>query len=190
MWRFCFDMSSHWIARVLLAQLGRLADAASAAMQQRYRTTPMLPRYVGENIPGNNIWFGSVVRYLTRAERASYVIYFRNGLLYSADEALLDTRDALSLHSDGRAIFVMTATGTFYASKYQMVGEFHHSSFVAGAPVAAAGEIEVIQGELITLSDRSGHYLPGQQFTRQAIDRLERGHILMGNVTLDLIGAP
>jgi hypothetical protein len=188
MWRFVFAMSSQ-IAGLLLAQISKVVDAVATAMQPRYRTTPMLPRYVGENVPGNKIWFGGLVRYLTRAERASYLINFRDGLIYTADDVLLDTRDALSLHSEGRAIFVMTATGAFYVSKYQMVGEFHHSSLVAGEPVAAAGELEVVRGTLIALSDRSGHYLPSQEYTRQAIDRLERNHISMVTVTLDLIGA-
>ena len=62
------------------------------------------------------------------------------------------TRDASSVFRGGvgHAIFVMEKDGTFYASKYQRVGEFHHSSLVAGRPVAAAGEIGVVDGTLIS----------------------------------------
>jgi len=56
----------------------------------------------------------------------------------------------------------MDADGTFYASMEQAVGEFHHSSLVAGDPVAAAGELDVGQGVLEALSDKSGHYRPAR----------------------------
>ena len=36
----------------------------------------------------------------------------------------------------------------------------HHSSFLAGAPVAAAGEIKVVNGRLVSISNGSGHYRP------------------------------
>ena len=38
--------------------------------------------------------------------------------------------------------------------------KFHHSSFVAGAPVIAAGEMIISRGRLIALTNHSGHYLP------------------------------
>jgi hypothetical protein len=96
----------------------------------------MLSQYVGEEVPGNQVWAGSAVRYLDAAERAPYALIFHNGRIFDADKNLFDTRDAETVHSDApRAIFVMDANGTFYASKEQAIGEFHHSSLVGGAPV-------------------------------------------------------
>ena len=72
------------------------------------------------------------------------------------------------------AMFVMDAHGDFYASNFQEVRVFHHSSLVAGGEVAAAGELEVINGKLEFINDRSGHYRGTPEFTEQALDRLRQ----------------
>ena len=88
----------------------------------------------------------------------------------------------------GRAIFVMDEAGNIYASKVQEVGRFHHSSLLAGKPVAAAGELEIENGVLKTLSDKSGHYQPTREFTQQAIDSLRRQGADMSSMVTDTIG--
>ncbi|HST67716.1 MAG TPA: hypothetical protein VLM05_21275, partial [Mycobacteriales bacterium] len=55
---------------------------------------------------------------------------------------------------------------------YQEVGAFHHSSLLGGKPVSAAGELEVRNGELVRLTDQSGHYRPTQAMTQQMVQRL------------------
>jgi hypothetical protein len=180
-------MSDRWS---LGGFLTRLISAIQQQLQTsggRYQVTPMLSRFIGEDVPGNKIWAGSAVTYLSPAGRAPYALTFRGGRICDAAGNLFDTTDAESLFSDGRAIFVMDADGNFFASKDQRVGEFHHSSLVAGHPVAAAGELEVKGGVLTALSDKSGHYTPAQRYTAQAIDRLTKNHILFQQVTLDLI---
>jgi hypothetical protein len=171
--------------------LTRLVFAVQQLMRAasgRYRVTPMRPDYVGEHLPENKVWDRTHVRYLTEAERAPYALRFRDGLIWDASGNLFDTMNAESLHTGfGRAIFVMDADGNFYASREQIRGEFHHSSLVAGAPVAAAGELAVADGVLKVLSDRSGHYLPKKRFTDQAIDRLKKNNISLQGVKLDLI---
>ena len=137
-----------------------------------YGTTPMLSAYVGEEFSPNPVWGSSAVKYLSATDRAQYALTFVGGTIRDAGGNLFDTQDAATLHSaTGRAIFVMDANGEFYASKYQMVGDFHHSSLLAGAPVAAAGELEVENGVLKAVSDKSGHYRPGRLYTDQAIGR-------------------
>ena len=80
-----------------------------------------------------------------------------------------------------RFIFVMSPSGKLYVADFaneykkggfrdvrefnyrvskEMVVGFHHSSFLAGNPVACAGEIEVRRGQLIGISNASGHYMP------------------------------
>ena len=49
---------------------------------------------------------------------------------------------------------------------------FHHSSFLAGAPVAAAGEMQVSGGIVDYISNQSGHYLPPGPFLEQAQQQL------------------
>lgn len=154
----------------------------------KFQTTPMKAAYNGENLPGNPIWAGSQVKYLTESERAAYKLEFRNGKIYDANGQLFDTGNAATAHSgDGRAIFVMDENGNFFASKHQAVGEFHHSSLAAGQPVAAAGELRVEQGVLQVISDKSGHYKPSSEFTRQALDSLNQNGIDTNKVVKDFV---
>jgi hypothetical protein len=153
-----------------------------------YNTKPMNPHFQGEHLPGNKIWRGKQVKYLSDAERSAYKLEIRNGKIYDANGQLFDTGDALSAHSGtGRAIFVMDEHGNFYASKKQIVGGFHHSSLLAGQPVAAAGELQVDKGVIKVISDKSGHYTPGRQFSQQAIDSLQRSGVDTSAVQTDYI---
>src|SRR5262245_28087078 len=138
-------------------------------MPPPYQTTPMFQIYVGENVFPNRIW-GTAVQYLSATGRAAYALSFSGGLIRDANGNLFDTRNAPPAQSSApRAIFVMDSNGTFYASNHHMVGDFHHSSFLAGAAVAAAGELEVENGVLKAISNRSGHYRPHRRFGNQAI---------------------
>jgi hypothetical protein len=142
-----------------------------------FRVTPMLPQYVGEDRRPH--WqSGEPVRYVSQDGRAAFQLHFRDGLIYDSEGRLFDTADAASLHTgEGRAIFVMNQDGMFYAAKEHEAGKFHHSSLAAGEPVAAAGEMAVLNGRLVTISDASGHYRPARAFTEQALDQLARNGI-------------
>jgi hypothetical protein len=134
------------------------------------KMVPMQKRYVGENKPNNSVW-GTPVKYLSDLERAKFKLEVRDGLLYDSEGKLFDTSDASSVHSGGgRAIFTMDEAGNIYASKYQAVGEFHHSSLAGGEPVAGAGELEVQNGVLTTVTNKSGHYLPPAECSNQVMD--------------------
>lgn len=57
-------------------------------------------------------------------------------------------------------MFVWDLSRKFYVG-YKSTGAFHHSSFVAGQPVLAAGTLATDDnGTLIALARRSGHYKP------------------------------
>ena len=118
---------------------------------------------------------GSKVKYLTEAERAAYKLSIKDGKLYDANGKLFDTSDAASVFGGGqeKAIFVMDEFGDIFASKTQVVGKFHHSSFLAGKPVAAAGEIEVVDGVIKTVTQRSGHYRPDPEYVQQFVRELK-----------------
>jgi hypothetical protein len=136
-------------------------------------TKEMNPRFAGENVPGNSIWGGSGVKYLTDEERGAYQLFVKDGKLYDANGNLFDTSGAMTVHSgQGRAIFVMAENGDLYASNYQEIGAFHHSSLLAGDPVAGAGELQVSNGEIQIISDKSGHYMPTRDYTMQTVNYL------------------
>jgi hypothetical protein len=124
-----------------------------------YPSTPLLSKYISEE---TGAIFGTSVKYLNAHERQAYKVTIQNGLLIDANGKPFDSRGASSAFgpSMGRAIFVMDQDGTLYVSNHQTQGKFHHSSFLAGAPVAAAGELAVENGVMKEVSRRSGHYCP------------------------------
>lgn len=116
--------------------------------------------------------FGTPVKYLNQQEREAYAITVGDdGRLYGADGKPVDTRNGGSAFGGrtGTAIFVMDHTGKVYLSNKRATGKFHHSSFGAGAPVAAAGEIVVHDGVLRSISRNSGHYKPTKAQLQQCV---------------------
>src|SRR5262245_46703098 len=140
-------------------------------LQTPYATTPLLSEY--RNEPAT---------YITEpAQREKYRLRFgSDGFIYDALGNKFDTTNAVRISEHGEkqflklAMFVMDARGDFYASNFQEVRVFHHSSLVGGGEVAAAGEIEVINGRLEFINDRSGHYRCTPKFSEQALDRLRQ----------------
>ncbi|GGL32460.1 hypothetical protein GCM10011588_54090 [Nocardia jinanensis] len=137
-----------------------------------YATTPLRPEFRGEHLPGNRQGGDKFVRYLRVEERDPYRLFAHDGLLYTGEQRPLDTTHTRTLWTPqgGRAVFVMDEYGWFYASPYHLLGEFHHSSLLAGAPVAGAGEISAAGGRVVLVSDHSTHYGPARRFTRQVVD--------------------
>jgi hypothetical protein len=119
--------------------------------------------------------FGTTVKYLNEREREAYRVRIKQGRLYGADGAPFDTRNNSSVFGamPGRAIFVMDHKGNLYLSNESVVGKFHHSSFLAGAPVAAAGEMSVRDGAIESISRKSGHYRPTAAQLNQCITHLK-----------------
>ena len=146
---------------------------------------PMLDKYRYET-PGDhpgNPFRPSSVRRLSEAEREQHRVFVdSNGVMRNArDGTPFDTR-AASTHwtrDGGRAIFVMDEQGNMYASNYQRVGDFHHSTLGNGQPVAAAGEIAVHDGRVQYVTSASGHYQPAPAHAaghRRAEPQRRQGH--------------
>lgn len=62
----------------------------------------------------------------------------------------------------GWAIFVVSPTREIYAGTHEL-DRFHHSTFLGGRPVMAAGEIVVEDGVVKAITAKSGHYRPTVQ---------------------------
>jgi hypothetical protein len=176
-----------------------------------YIIISLFPDYKNEQIPKDVGGPGikgvpdGVTYIVDPAERERYRLRFgSDGFIYDASGNKFDTTKAVRIDEHGvktfpkLAMFVMDHQGNFYASNFQRVGIFHHSSFVGGADVAAAGEFEVIGGRLQFINDRSGHYRGDLAFSQQAIDRLDqllpRGTIealrKKGKISIGLRGEP
>ncbi|MFD4354933.1 hypothetical protein ACFWPX_20430 [Nocardia sp. NPDC058518] len=151
-------------------------DAPPSPLSTRYETTPILPPFRGEHLAGNDVWEGKQVEYLDDNKRRDFRLFGYNGLLHNSKGDLFDTASAQTLWTPqgGRAIFAMDKDGYLYSAPYHIIGEFHHSSFLAGQPVAGAGEIAASQGKIVLISDHSTHYQPARKYTRQVVDSLRR----------------
>jgi len=89
-------------------------------------------------------------------------VHFKeDGRLFRAvDDSLFDTGHLETCASgNGWAIFVVSPEGKMYAHKH-VEGEYHHSTFLSGSAVMAAGELLVVQGVVRVINAKSGHYLP------------------------------
>ncbi|MCA9560354.1 MAG: hypothetical protein KC583_17515, partial [Myxococcales bacterium] len=124
------------------------------------------PKYRGEEVAG--AVFETAVEYLDAAQREAYRVHGRDGKLVDAAGRPLDGGPPGEDGKPRRAIYAMDAAGNLYASFDHGKGRFHHSSFLAGGPVACAGEMVIEDGRVVELTNMSGHYRP-PPFTLDAV---------------------
>lgn len=118
--------------------------------------------------------------------REKHRLFVRDGRLFKVDGQPFDTATATTLHSgQGRAIYVMDEHGNLYASTHQDPGRLHHSSFLAGGPVAGAGEISVDDGVVTLVSRKSGHYKPEERFMQQVLTALQEQGVDTSDLVID-----
>lgn len=150
-----------WIASVPEFELMKLFVGVRA----RGAPDTLMPSVVKAFVQG--------VAYLDGKTRRSYVISFRNGRMYQND-VLFDTANHSTCFSGvGWAIYVLSPDDRkkFYAASHKF-GLFHHSSFLQGNPVTCAGELQVQQGRLVTLTPKTGHYRTPPDNFRRCIEHL------------------
>ncbi len=150
-------------------------------------TTPMLDSYRGEDrinlvaaalspdLPPDHPLLTSrpSTWYMDALEREQYRLVVVDGRLYTTGGLLFDTRaaDSLSFPEAHQAMFVVDEHGNLYAAKAHRPG-MKHSSFLGGEPVAAAGMIEVHDGQIQLINGKSGHYRPAPRFVQQFVGLL------------------
>jgi len=147
-----------------------------------YTTFSLQSIYVGENT--NCGWVKLLkspvpcppfVVYYNSTQSASMLLSVQGGKLYDSMGNLFDTTLGTPWHSGPVvAIFVMSTTGQIYASNVSVPGLFHHSSLLAGVPVASAGELTVTKGVIQTMTNCSGHYRPTPVAYAQLNEALHR----------------
>ncbi|MFJ8913019.1 toxin glutamine deamidase domain-containing protein [Amycolatopsis sp. NPDC102389] len=118
----------------------------------------------GEDDPNDSdrAFAPDVVEYFSPERREEHRVFVRDGRLYWArDGSPLNTPAVTGPFE--QSIFAMDPEGNLYVSLTWVSGRLHHSSFLAGAPVAMAGHIEVVNGRLTKLTRESGHYQPEKE---------------------------
>ena len=149
----------------ILTSCGSTRDTTS----QIYAGSPLTPKvvlsppptvyqlrldYRGEETMG--------VQYYRDQARARYRVWICGALLCDQRGVLLDPQLGNPAHAkrSGKAIFVIDPEARLWVTFDQRYGVTHHSSLVAGGPVVAAGEMVVARGQVISVSNESGHYHP------------------------------
>lgn len=109
------------------------------------------------------------VAYLNEPEkRKRHLLFVVNGRFISAESkraktpfTTVDMGSLADARGMDRCIFVLSPDDVLFAGAYSM-GEFHHSSFLAGKQVKSAGQLCIMRGRLVGITPKSGHYKPGE----------------------------
>ena len=133
----------------------------------KFPTLKILKKYEGEQHQG--------VLYLSTIQREKYRVHFCEQRLCDRHGQVLNPKHKgpkqaftsfpvqqkeIENDQQGLAIFVMDSQGELWLSFEAKAKYFHHSSLLAGGPVAAAGEMIIFQGKLYGINNQSGHYQP------------------------------
>ncbi|KAE8905501.1 hypothetical protein PF007_g12456 [Phytophthora fragariae] len=99
------------------------------------------------------------VEYCTTEQRKQYELKFVYG--EEGDSRVQYAASGCVVHTDERSkwIFVVDLAGRMYLGRKRK-GRFHHSSFVSGAPIFAAGKIIIKNGVILAIEPHSGHFKP------------------------------
>ncbi|MDF1645483.1 MAG: hypothetical protein P1U61_00670 [Legionellaceae bacterium] len=103
---------------------------------------------------------GGGIIYLSEAERAKYRVHIHEGSFFQ-NGGYFDTTHMESHGKSGFGAFTLNVNGelSIFTHKDSIDG-MAHSSMNAGAPVVAAGEIQIKKGVLMAVTTHSGHYFP------------------------------
>lgn len=157
------------------------------------------------------------VHYLQEHERAQYAVNVVDGLFYYKQSGQLVHTLPMSVNADddvdvsqilpdasehddeatrlekkrirnqSKFIYVADPQGVLYIAQ-KVKGQFHHSSFLGGGTVCAAGGIIVNRGKLIKINPKSGHYRPGQRHFERLLSNLEAMGISLEGVKVKNLG--
>lgn len=137
----------------------------SSLLAQSERVYSLLPEFYGEDKVANLIEkdksIDRYVEYLDELERQKYEIEIIDGVLYQQGRVYSSPvkrgRRGVAV---SESIYVLSEDNKLYISHNQEKNIFHHSSFLSGGKVKAAGNIIVIDGVIASFDRRSGHYKP------------------------------
>ncbi len=149
---------------------GPTATCAPVEFGPKYKTKNM--REIFENLDKER-----KVPHLTPAEQDLTKVRFGKNAQGKTLLLEADGKTPLNTNKLRDGIFVMDDQGNlFIADRAHARGVLHHSSFLGGKPVAAAGEIRVVRGRVEYIDDFSGHYAPTPEYLDHALKELtDRG---------------
>jgi hypothetical protein len=120
--------------------------------------------------------FMSGVTYLTEEMRPNFACPLTGGRLNYRGAPLNTDKMETMFSGTGWGCWVQSPDDIFYTASH-IKGKFHHSSFLEGAPVKAAGEWKVRDGKLLYITGKTGHYKCDIQALVNALSTLKRNGI-------------
>ena len=151
----------------------RPASPRKAAAAYKTKRVRLLPK-LGDRL-SHLPWISPARRIpmFSAHQRKAYEVTVEGGRLYYRGQRL-NTEHPVDGMPKATFIFVMAKDGTLYAAPNGGIAEnIHHSSFLGGAPAAAAGTLVVVDGVVQKITNKSGHYGHRAGKMRQVLAELE-----------------
>ena len=120
------------------------------------------------------------IKYLTHKERQAHKFSLTGGRFLNETGTPFHSGPMKSLSGPGWAIFAVGYDREFYFGGHQM-NKFHHSSFFAGGPVLAAGEMAVHNGYVVGVTAKTGHYRAGPREMKAVLQLLQAGNVRLNS---------
>lgn len=171
------------ISRALTLRPTELVVFEQAREQAAHQVRPAQPRLLPDLEPQRS----GVERWAPERIERHRVVLDKEGRFRTIDGGVLDTRMASASWRPNAelALFIMDQHGNFYVSLRRVVSRIHHSTLSGGGPVAAAGELRVREGRLLTLTDHSGHYPPTRFGNQIVMSELQQRGVNTADVLFD-----
>lgn len=133
--------------------------------------------------------------YLTPEERADYRVEIHEGLFHKEGK-VFDSSKLIAHNKPGFIAFTLNTNGELSAFEHLSVKldkrgrKLAHSSMNSGAPVLAAGEMEIKNGKLISINTYSGHYQPSLYSVARFLEYLSDRGVDISKTKVYLQDAP
>jgi hypothetical protein len=129
------------------------------------------------------------VEFMKRDERIKHLVIVKNGLLYQEGKVYSCKVDRNDLWA---ATYAIDRHGNLFSKKAAEASRdnlrFNHSSYCAGKEIICAGTLACIEGNLLAISNLSGHYRPDANALRSAVIMLGEEEIDMDEVAVEGFG--
>lgn len=137
----------------------------------------------GIDIPFNGY---SVTYYTQEQQRQAKLTVAENGKVQNAEKQEATTSHARTEDSGpGFGTFAIDEAGQLFTGSHRPGNEYH-SSLVRGDPVRAAGEIRVENGQLLEITNKTGHYKTSREQLISVLKDLQRQGYDLSKTTVRL----
>jgi len=126
----------------------------------------MQPQYIGEN---QGLYYDKTthrywnVHYFNDADLNRLTLKIKNSFVLDYKNEKYSTDFDPETGSYKEALVVLTADKKLLVLPYEARGVYHHSSLSRGKAILFAGTITIANGQIVGLSDLSGHYKPNAE---------------------------